>query len=156
MMKLSRLLTLTVLVLLAAHASAQTTYPYNPDDNADGFIQVYDLQSFLQLYGQEFQPSAPDEPLQVTNLSNLPSGIAISNNVDVLDFPTGLNAWVYLPNPNSPSAHRVAVLHGGTATVRFVPQANAYKLEVNAGYENANNYNVSVLMPFMGKWLVGR
>ena len=51
---------------------AQTTYPYNPDDNADGFIQVYGLQSFLTLYGQEFQPTVPEDSLTVVTMSSLP------------------------------------------------------------------------------------
>ena len=137
-------------------ATAQTTYPYNPDDNADGFIQVWDLQSFLALYGQEFQPEVAEESLQVTNLSNLPNGVVIAPTADVLDYPLGQNRWFYLPDPNSSTAHRIGVVHGGVATVSYVSQFNAYKLEVSSGYENANNYNLSVLMPFMGKWLVGR
>ena len=123
---------------------------------ADGFIQVWDLQSFLALYGQEFQPEVAEESLQVTNLSSLPNGVVIAPTADVLDYPLGQNRWFYLPDPNSSTAHRIGVVHGGVATVSYVSQFNAYKLEVSSGYENANNYNLSVLMPFMGKWLVGR
>ena len=104
---------------------AQTTYPYNPDDNADGFIQVYDLQSFLMLYGQEFQPTVPEDSLTVVTMSSLPNGISVGNNVDVLDNPQGQNNWLYLPNPNSTSTHRIAVLHGGNTTVQFISQTSS-------------------------------
>jgi len=145
---------LTNFAVVSLHA--QTTYPYNPDDNADGFIQVYDLQSFLTLYGQEFQPTVPEDSLTVVTMSSLPNGVSVGNNVDVLDNPQGQNNWVYLPNPNSTSAHRIAVLHGGNATVQFMSQTGSYRVLVSEGYENSNSHNVSILMPFMGKWFVGR
>ena len=37
--------------------SGQVTYPYNPDGNADGGIAVGDLQDFLMVYGNDFEPS---------------------------------------------------------------------------------------------------
>ena len=47
-------------LLLAAScltAVGQVTYPYNPDGNADGDIDVGDLQDFLVTYGNPFSPS---------------------------------------------------------------------------------------------------
>ena len=38
-------------------AVGQVTYPYNPDGNADGGIAVGDLQDFLTVYGNDFEPS---------------------------------------------------------------------------------------------------
>ena len=38
-------------------ATAQVTYPYNPDGNADTLIGVTDLQDLLTNYGQPFLPS---------------------------------------------------------------------------------------------------
>ena len=38
-------------------AAAQTTYPYNPDGNADSLIGVADLQDLLTTYGQGFAPN---------------------------------------------------------------------------------------------------
>ena len=46
-------------LLLAAScltAVGQVTYPYNPDGNADGDIAVGDLQDFLTVYGNQFEP----------------------------------------------------------------------------------------------------
>ena len=40
-------------------AGAQTvTYPYNPDGNADQYINIYDLQDLLLAYGQTWIPQA--------------------------------------------------------------------------------------------------
>ena len=36
--------------------TAQVTYPYNPDGNADGLISLSDLQDLLSLYGATGQP----------------------------------------------------------------------------------------------------
>ena len=38
-------------------ASAQITYPYNPDGNADSLISVPDIQDFLSVYGNSFAPN---------------------------------------------------------------------------------------------------
>ena len=38
-------------------ATAQVTYPYNPDGNADALIGVTDLQDMLSVYGGAFSPS---------------------------------------------------------------------------------------------------
>ena len=46
-------------LLLAAScltAVGQVTYPYNPDGNADGDIAVGDLQDFLTVFGNQFEP----------------------------------------------------------------------------------------------------
>ena len=37
-------------------ANAQVTLPYNPDNNANGLIEVTDLQDLLSLYGGSFTP----------------------------------------------------------------------------------------------------
>ena len=45
-------------LLLAAScltAVGQVTYPYNPDENGDGFISVVDLQGILAQFGQTSQ-----------------------------------------------------------------------------------------------------
>lgn len=37
-------------------ATAQTTYPYNPDENSDGTIETNDVLSVLSYFGDAFQP----------------------------------------------------------------------------------------------------
>ena len=46
-----------LLVTTCLTAVGQVTYPYNPDGNADGGIAVGDLQDFLMVYGNDFEPS---------------------------------------------------------------------------------------------------
>ena len=48
---------LTMLALtLGIGANAQSTYPYNPDGNADSLIGVSDIQDLLSNYGLPFSP----------------------------------------------------------------------------------------------------
>ena len=42
------------------------------------------------------------------------------------------------------------------AVVSLHAQTSSYRVLVSEGYEYSNSYNVSILMPFMGKWFVGR
>ena len=53
---MKRLLAL-MLCAVSLGVSAQVTYPYNPDGNADTLIGVTDLQDLLTNYGQPFLPS---------------------------------------------------------------------------------------------------
>lgn len=52
----SLVITACLLAAMNWEASAQITYPYNPDGDASGNIAVNDLQDFLGLYGLEFTP----------------------------------------------------------------------------------------------------
>lgn len=53
-------LTLCLALFLAFQLSAQTdpsiSYPYNPDNNADGYVSIPDLQDLLSNYGLNFSP----------------------------------------------------------------------------------------------------
>ena len=44
------------LAFLALTATAQISYPYNPDGNDDQYISISDLQDLLVHYGQEWAP----------------------------------------------------------------------------------------------------
>ena len=51
---MKQLLALMMCALSLGAAAQFPNLPYNPDDNGDGFIGVYDLQSLLAMYGSEF------------------------------------------------------------------------------------------------------
>ena len=53
---MKRLLAL-MMCAVSLGVTAQVTYPYNPDGNADTLIGVTDLQDILSTYGQPFLPS---------------------------------------------------------------------------------------------------
>ena len=53
---MKRLLAL-MLCAVSLGATAQVTYPYNPDGNADGSVALGDLMDVLTVYGNPFSPS---------------------------------------------------------------------------------------------------
>ncbi|MGB1481391.1 MAG: phage tail protein [Flavobacteriales bacterium] len=77
-------------------ASAQVTYPYNPDEDGNGQIAVGDLQGILATYGNEFSPSEilVDGETLTTVLTQLQNSIDSLSGLtggggSVLDMPLG-------------------------------------------------------------------
>ena len=51
-----RYLALLLTMAFAFTGTAQSEYPYNPDDNNDGYIGLVDLLGLLTLFGSDFTP----------------------------------------------------------------------------------------------------
>ena len=87
-------------------ASAQITYPYNPDVDASGQIGNEDILGFLQVYSQDFSPSEPTVP------GCLYSGWAIPGTPESLGMPA-----LFLMNEPLPEGYQYAVNQSCAAQV---------------------------------------
>ena len=87
-------------------ASAQITYPYNPDVDASGQIGNEDILGFLQVYSQDFSPSEPTVP------GCLYSGWAIPGTPEIVGMPA-----LFLMNEPLPEGYQYAVNQSCAAQV---------------------------------------
>ena len=98
-------------------ASAQITYPYNPDVDASGQIGNEDILGFLQVYSQDFSPSEPTVP------GCLYSGWAIPGTPESLGMPA-----LFLMNEPLPEGYQYAV---NQSCVAQVIQGDVYCIDTS-------------------------
>ena len=76
------------LVTFAASSNAQ--FPYNPDSDGNGAIQLNDLLDFVQLYGTDFILPVMDPSIQVLDSELLAQ-------VDTISIGGGISIQLFLP-----------------------------------------------------------
>ena len=79
---------LMTLVTFAASSNAQ--FPYNPDSDGNGAIQLNDLLDFVQLYGTDFILPVMDPSIQVLDSELLAQ-------VDTSSIGGGISIQLFLP-----------------------------------------------------------